>query len=226
VHFFKGDATMETDCAKLASRRKSAKCVPRSNIASLLEALGKHRTQRRNLVQAVFNVATSFFSFVALGTAASAKSPPTLCAANEKTIFSCRFPDQKKVSVCSVKSSLGAPMRLRYRFGKTAARPELVFPANDAAAGDQFWFYAGEALAAPHKGWTGPSRQLGFESGGHTYALEIYSNRGTGEHYANLVTKSGSGSGAKVVSDRTCELKNAINRSYELEKLGLPNRLP
>jgi hypothetical protein len=205
------------------------KSMPRTRLPYTGQPL-KERRKRQSLWQSftysIIGSATFVCSFGLLGANVSAKSTATLCTASEKVIFSCRFPDQKRVSLCAARSLSTESMLLRYRFGKTATSPELVFPPNDVPASDRFWFYPGEPLAAPSKGWMGPSRQLGFESGGHAYALEIYSNRGTGEHYANLIVKTGSGSNVKVVSDRTCDLKGAINRSHELEKFGLPNRRP
>ena len=59
--------------------------------------------------------------------AAASQAEPTLCAADETVLFSCRMA-RKMVSLCQ---SNAAPQALRYRFG-TAIRLELVYPEKKA----------------------------------------------------------------------------------------------
>ena len=71
-----------------------------------------------------------FFSLYLLLNAgfAAAETPVTLCAANEKIIFSCSLKHNKTVSLCSSTQLSATTGYLQYRFGKINHAPELEFP--------------------------------------------------------------------------------------------------
>lgn len=74
---------------------------------------------------------------VGLFLVSSASGAATLCAANEKVVFSCGVARSRIVSVCRVPGAASGGGSLAYRFGRID-RPELVFPSSTAASFAQF----------------------------------------------------------------------------------------
>lgn len=87
----------------------------------------------------------------------------TLCAANEKVVFSCGVARSKMVSVCRAPDSGQDGGSLAYRFGR-AERLELVFPSSKKASFVQFRF--------AHYFWSQVDRtELNFTIGEAEYSV-------------------------------------------------------
>jgi hypothetical protein len=173
-----------------------------------------------------------------LSSASFSKPPPparTLCAADQKVIFSCPFKGGKTVSICASPDLSASVGSLQYRFGRVGKRPELIYPSdNKSLPKDLFWFYPSGYTFLP-KGdkplrdprsdetfWSDPIRTLGFKRDSLIYELVIISNKGTGEFDADLSVKKGIESDSKLLMSIDCPLTRAINRIYDLQALDLP----
>jgi hypothetical protein len=164
--------------------------------------------------------------------ARTVKPAVTLCGAKEKTVFSCPLTNGKTVSVCASTVLTKDSGWMQYRFGRVGKKTELVYPTERKHPREAFWLYSdaisaypdATADSAPSGMWSDPSRYLAMRSKQYVYELNVYSNKGTDEHRANLSVKQDASPGSPAVSEFTCLWTKVTNNVYQLQEIGLPLR--
>jgi len=125
--------------------------------------------------------------------AVAAPPPPTLCAADEKVIFTCGTTRGRIISVCAAGTLTKTSGTLQYRYGTTERELELIWPVP--VAHPTGYFVSGTVTYSG-----GGGAYLKFTHEGDAYA--IYTGIGRGWEKAGLlVTRSG-----RVIGSQPCEV--------------------
>ena len=118
-------------------------------------------------------------TFFTLGVTAQEK---TLCSTDEKVVFSCQIPENRKiVSLCASQDSSATKGYLQYRFGKIT-KIELQFPEPKQPAGKNFLYAKDKHLTM---------ETISFSRDKFSYEL-VYGEDNRGRPYGTvIVNKSG-----------------------------------
>ncbi|MES2943001.1 MAG: hypothetical protein V4772_09060 [Pseudomonadota bacterium] len=135
----------------------------------------------------------------------------TLCTASERVFFSCEIKQGRQVSVCGSADLTPTSGYLQYRIGKSAAVPELVFPADFKHPAGQFDF-SNEGFGAKSS-----TRNLRFRSGAYVYVIYA-STYAFGTNAAGVAVKKG----VEPIRYVACQKNIAEKDFYLLQNLGIP----
>jgi hypothetical protein len=103
------------------------------------------------------------FAVLVVSASASAQPDASLCASNERVVFSCSV-TYKIASLCARLDEQKQVKALWYRFGSWGKKPELVFPTR----GDDF---RNQFTAVFGGGAKGSYSAISFHRGAHSYTL-------------------------------------------------------
>ena len=164
----------------------------------------------------------NFSEFRSLIEPASAKQnyAQTLCKADSEQIgFSCKLAKKKIVSVCLSKDAGESGGYIVYRFGPSADKVELTFPADADNSFSQFHFES--FLRGGGAGNAGLDlNTLSFQNGGFTYEVfdEFVAEEGKATRTMGVLAKDKDG---KQIFQDTCS-NDIVNSIGLFKSLNLP----
>lgn len=146
----------------------------------------------------VFSLSTAF-----------AKTSPSLCAPEEKVVFTCQTTKAKVVSLCGVGATKSEAGYLQYRIGAVGKLPEMVHPALKLPSKEGFQY--GTLMYA-----AGGGTFVQFAKGNYKYVT--YSASGKGWDKSGVsVTQAG-----KPIAEVLCKKDEGdLDRDF-VEKQGVP----
>jgi hypothetical protein len=138
--------------------------------------------------------ATSSAATATAGGSQSAASG-SMCASNEKVVFSCSLAGRNKVvSMCAAGDVAHGAGRFYYAYGHPGA-PELVYPAPGQNVADPF--------TRSHLGFAGATGGYAYSFVNNQFKYVVYSISGTGVNKGGVIVQRNGA--AAVVADMKCQ---------------------